>query len=80
MDLAFTVSSDHFTAEQNPPITVIIIDENHSVKGQCLITSRWSWPTFEKKEPCSSIPLIGRSKVKSVSATPGPQLGSLWVH
>lgn len=48
MDLAFTVSSDHFTAEQNQAITAIIIVENHNVKGQHLITSRWSQPTFEK--------------------------------
>lgn len=51
IDLAFT-----FTAEQNPAITAIIIVENHKVKGQHLITSWWSRPTFEK-EPRSSIPL-----------------------
>lgn len=69
MDLAFNVSSDHFTAEQNPAITAIIIDENHSVKGQDLITSRWSQPAFEegkkkKKKPCSSNPLAGGVKWK----------------
>lgn len=59
MDLAFTVSSDHFTAEQNPALTAIIIVENHNVKGQHLITSWWSQPTFEK-ELRSSIPLTLR--------------------
>lgn len=37
-----------FTAEQNPAITAIIIIENHNVRGQHLITSQWSQPTFEK--------------------------------
>lgn len=30
------------TAEQYPAITAIIIVENHTVKGQHLITSQWS--------------------------------------
>lgn len=33
MDLAFTVSSDRFTAEQNPAITVKIVEKTLMLKG-----------------------------------------------
>lgn len=43
------LSLRHLTILQqnkNPDFTAII--QNHSVKGQHLITSRWSQPTFKK--------------------------------
>lgn len=42
MDLALC---DPFTAEQNPAVTAKIIN----VKGQRLITSWWSQPTFDEQ-------------------------------
>lgn len=61
----------YFTTERAPAITDIIIDESRSVKGQRLITSRWSEPTFLKGTSLLDS-ISRRSKVKSVSATPGP--------
>lgn len=72
-DLAFTLSSDHCTAEQkNPAVTAITASKAIMLKGNVWSRVGGLSPLLKRITSLPDSTDTRRSKVKSVSVTPGP--------